>query len=238
MQRHLILAGACAAVTVCAASADAQVTIVDDRAGMFIDISATGTALGLSDDGEANITTTVGNALFPAGTVRVGNNGGIGAVDLGDTSNLFAGNQELPSGLPFDGAENVLVPLWDDWDDESGDVYFQEIGDTLIVQWENRDRFGNDDAATATFQLQLFGTVVDGLAAQYLYPDTEVGDVNEGFGASATVGVVSSLGVSQWSFNEAVIDNGTVLSVVVVPEPATASVGLLALGGLLVRRRR
>ena len=43
----------------------------------FIDISATGTPLNLTDDGEADIVTTVGNALMPAGAVTVGNNGGI-----------------------------------------------------------------------------------------------------------------------------------------------------------------
>ena len=59
-----------------APSAAAQLTLVTNLPGTFVDISATGTPLSLLDDAEVDITTTLGNALLPAGTVRVGANGG------------------------------------------------------------------------------------------------------------------------------------------------------------------
>ena len=45
----------------------------------FIDISTTGgTAIaGVGDDTEHDFTTTIGNALFPAGPCRIGNNGAV-----------------------------------------------------------------------------------------------------------------------------------------------------------------
>ena len=56
---------------------------------LFVDISGTGTALNLADDGEATITTTVGNAIFPSGATTVANNGGI----------IAAAGEELAVGI-------------------------------------------------------------------------------------------------------------------------------------------
>ncbi len=121
--------------------------------GQFIDISMTGTALGLTDDGEATITTTVGNAAFPAGSVTVANNGGIIAAAGEDlaTMNTILPNSAWPT---------ALLPLWDDIDADTGDVYWQETQvdgtDTLIVQWNDRPRFSN--IGSATFQVQVFAS--------------------------------------------------------------------------------
>jgi hypothetical protein len=181
--------------------------------GTWVDISGTGTALNLADDGEINIPTTVGNALLAAGTARVGSNG---AVRFGGPGTELAfGNAAIPSSGAFGLTSQVAMPFWDDFNTVSGtvgNIYWQEIGDTLIVQWANVGFFGGLATDRATFQLQVFkgGPVV----AQYLYQD--VGGVRAANGASATIGYQAG-GVAgndvQWSFNTASIANGTVLSI-------------------------
>jgi len=95
-----------------------QYTIDDTDTTPFEDISATGTAMGLSDDGE-------GNAVIPfafdfdgtvSSDVRIGNNGALlFGVTTGD---VFAGNAVLAGQTPR------IAPFWDDLDTESGDVYY------------------------------------------------------------------------------------------------------------------
>ena len=179
--------------------------------GLFVDISATGAALGLSDDGEVDITTTVGNTIFPSGDVTVGNNGGILGGSGGSLGFLTLENLALPSadlGL-------ALLPFWDDMDSDSGDVYWEErlVGgiNTLIVQWENRPHYSN--IGSGTFQVQLFesGPVL----ARYAYEDVYFGDASYDFGASATIGYQESASVaSQFSFNTAMLSDGDVLDLV------------------------
>ena len=124
----------------------------------FIDISATGTALGLTDDSEANIVSPFPFTFFGATSsdLRVGNNGGIlfsvTAGDLGMT------NAALPAatGLPAP----AILPFWDDMDDETGNVYWEVQGTApdrkLIVEWYNRPHFSN--TGSATFEAILYET--------------------------------------------------------------------------------
>ena len=81
------LVSGAAALAALEGAASAQLNIVSNLPGTFVDISTTGTPLSLTDDGEVDITTTVGNALLPAGTVRVGSNG---AVRFRGTGNELA----------------------------------------------------------------------------------------------------------------------------------------------------
>ena len=176
-------------------------------AAAFVDISSTGTALGLGDEGEATITTTVGNLLFPAGDVTVGNNGGILA---GGGRELSRANQSLPDSS----LGNALLVLWDDIDDDTGNVYWEERDingiNTLIVQWDNRPQFIN--IGNATFQLQLFET--GPVLARYAYPDIDFGNASFDGGASATIGVqLDSATAVQFSRNSAVLMNDDVLDV-------------------------
>lgn len=178
--------------------------------GLFVDISTTGTALNLSDDGEALIETSIGNALFPAGWTTIGNNGGIISSELETLQQLFASNQSLDTQ-----PRNALYPFWDDIDSDTGNVYFQERSisgvNALIVQWENRPRFSN--IGNATFQLQLFqsGPVL----ARFVYQDVIFGNAAFDNGASATIGVVSSDGIAnEVSFNTASVNNGDVIDFV------------------------
>jgi hypothetical protein len=171
----------------------------------FIDISTTGTALNLTDDGEATITTTVGNEIFPAGPVTVGNNGGI----------LAGGNLQLDyinAALPVASLPAALLPFWDDIDSDSGNVYWDEqIVDginTLIVQWESRPHYDNTDSGT--FQLQLFKT--GPVLARYVYKDVDFGSTNYSFGATATIGIQFDPATAlEFSSNSPSIANGDVL---------------------------
>ena len=182
--------------------------------GLFVDISTTGTPLGLADDDQATITTTVGNTFFPVGVVRIGNNGGIIA---GTGASLSPINQALPNS----GFGNALLPFWDDIDGGPGNVYWEErqiVGvNTLIVQWHNRPHF--DVGGAVTFQLQLFesGPIV----ARYVYPDVTIGNPLYDFGASATIGYQqNATTASQFSFNSPRLANGDVLELrVIVPVP-------------------
>lgn len=205
---------------------------------LFVDISGSGTALGLADDGEANITTSIGNSLIASGTVRVGNNGGIGNAATGD---LWVGNEPLPTDI-FEG--NGLLAFWDDIDSDTGNVYWLETTvnsiPVLIVQWHNRPHYSN--TGSTTFQLQLFqsGPVL----ARFAYADVEFGNAAWDYGASATIGYQESASVAyQFSYNTASLANGAVIDLVAadaVPEPATTLMvagPLLALG-LRLRRRR
>ncbi len=214
-----------------------QLEIVDDLPGIFIDISGTGTPLGLSGDEEIPITTTISNAVFPGGQVIVANNGGLGFGNLANT-NLEPINQPIPSSGAF-GDGLALLPLWDDIGNTIGEVLWSQQGDRLIVQWDSKRFEGSMD--TATFQVQIFDGVpfppAGGIFAQMLYADIE--QPRPGGGVSATIGYQDTTGdfpnTVQWSFNTAgAVANGTVLSL--IPEPATLT--LLCLGGVFATRRR
>lgn len=176
----------------------AQLTIDDADMTPFEDISTTGTALGLTDDGEENIVIPFEFNLDGqiSSDLRIGNNGGIlYGVTEGD---LFAGN------LPLDGESPRIVPFWDDFDDEMGEVYWEVLGTEparrVIIQWDDRPHFpGDTEIDPATFQVVLFETTNDIL---FVYDDVLFDDPDFDNGQSATIGVVSETNVYQYAFND------------------------------------
>ncbi len=213
-------------------AASAQVSIVDSLPGTWIEINATGTALNLGDDSAADIATTVSNALFAAGTARVGSNGAVRFAGTG-TSLAFT-NAAIPASGNFSLTSQVLDAFWDDMNTvggTAGNIYWQEVGGTLVIEWDHAAFFSSTD--TATFQIQVHSS---GPAfAQFLYMDVASARANGG--GSATIGYQAG-GIEndvQWSFNTAgSVANGTVLSLV----PAPGAAALLGLGGLVACRRR
>ena len=136
--------------------------------GGFIDISGSGTSLGLTDDSEANVTMPFSITLYgtTSNQLRVGNNGAIlfGATtgDIGFTN----------SPLPMAGAGPVIAPLWDDFDEESGDVLSGTVGTApnrqFVVQWNNRVHYnGANNTDGATFEV-VFDEATGGISFQYL----------------------------------------------------------------------
>jgi len=201
----LVSAGIAAAQTV---------TIVDTLPATWIDISSTGTALNLSDDGEVNIATTIGNTLFAAGTARVGSNGAVRFAGAG--TELGFTNQAIPSSACFGLTSQSILAFWDDINTVSGtvgNIYWQETQGRLVIQWQAAGFFASGASETVTFQIQVPGT--GPIYAQMLYQD--VAGVRADTGGSATIGYQSG-GVQndhQWSFNLAgSVMNGDVLSIV------------------------
>ncbi len=218
---------ACLAVSRAAAS---PIDFVDQIPGTFIDISGTGTNLHLHGEDEAEITTTIGNGLLPAGRVVVANNGGI-AFDPPDT-NLPPDNEPLRIDDAFGGGQ-ALFAYWDDIGNDVGGVFFQEQGDVLIVQWQGRS-VGLGNEPRATFQIQIFApSEATTPYFQFLYRSINA----VGGGASATIGYQdggAGFNDELWSFNTpGAVADGTVLTV--LPEPASL-IGL-GLAALLSPRR-
>jgi hypothetical protein len=192
----------------------------------WMEISGSGTPLGLGDDGEAEITMPFTNDVFPAANVQVGNNGAMG---FGGSLYLSYNNGYIPNENAFDGVQ-ALFPFWDDLDSDTGEVYWQTVGTApdriLIVEWYNRPHFpGNAtiDGDEATFQVQVFETPTNDIYAQFLYQDTDFGDAGVNDGASASIGAQQDAeNGQQWSYNfPGAVDPSTVLSFRWLREPAS-----------------
>ncbi len=177
---------------------------------LFVDISATGIPLGMTEDGETTVTTTVGNAAFPAGLTTIGNNG---VVASGPDVFISFVNSILPN-YQWDAA---LVPFWTDLGVAIGDVYYEErLVDginTLIVQWDDIPHL--QTPGTVTFQLQLFET--GPIVARYVYPDVDFGNPIYDGGNQATVGLqLNQTTAGMFSRNEPSLSNGDVIDYSIV----------------------
>jgi len=194
----------------------ATLTMVSNLPGTWIDISATGAPLNLSDDDAVDIATTIGNSLFAAGTARVGSNGCVRFAGAGQS--LGFTNATIPSGAAFSIDSQVLLGFWDDINTLGGtvgNIYWRETQGRLIVQWQAAGFFASPATETVTFQIQVpSGT--GNVKAQFLYQD--VLGARAAGGGSATIGYQSGAPANQndveWSFNSASVSNGTVLSLV------------------------
>jgi hypothetical protein len=240
-------------------------TLVANQPGSFDDISLTGTPVFLTDDQESVINPSIGNAVFPAGTVVIANNGGLGFPSIPGQDDLAPLNAPIPSTSAFNGRQSLLA-YWDDLkgDDfgglplrggKNGNVLWKVTGTTLIVQWNNRivvspaSALALTTTGTVKFQIKIFGGVVAGpgaVYAQMIYADVQQSVPNGG--ASATIGFQKApAGINnvQWSFNTpGAVSNGMVLSVVDANSiPAVSDAGnvalvlLILLAGLFVFRR-
>jgi hypothetical protein len=181
----------------------------------FVDISSTGTPLGLSDDGSADVTMPFSFNFYgtTSNLITVANNGGIIFNTPG--AGLTFSNVSLPAAL----SGPAILPLWDDFDSSSGNVYTDTRGSSpnrqFIVEWYQRTHFsGNTDSAT--FEVIL--NEADGtLQFEYLDVDyTADGDVSNppdppvcDGGVCATIGLQNDPGLfNQFSaFEASVTDN-------------------------------
>lgn len=218
--------------------AEIALELRDDVVGAFVDIKGTGNLLSLTDDGESTQFSS-----FLGRNIRIGNNGG---VALSSSGNLAWRNRTLPSNQAFGNSDESFLPFWDDLDSESGGVYWQDLSDRLVVQWDDRNHYpGTVVTSGITFQAQIFKSSADAAAgdvvAQFIYTDTNFA-ASQSFwdnGASATVGYQNASTSLQWSYNQAVITTGTVITLqAVIPEPSSLMMGIIAGAPLLFRRRR
>jgi hypothetical protein len=197
----------------------------------FIDITSTGTPLGLSDDGEADVTMPFSFDFYgnTSNQICVDNNGLVlfGSACL----NLFLfANTSLPASLPAP----AIMPLWDDFDNESGNVYTDTRGAApnrqFIVEWFDRVHYdGSSNTDGASFEL-IFNE--DG-TLQFEYADVAYtafanasGDPDDcSMGACATIGLESATTLfNQFSaFAPSVTDNSGILWTATTPQVFTST---------------
>jgi len=199
--------------------------------GNFVDISGTGTPLGLSDDGSAGVTLPFSFNFYgsTSNLISVSNNGGI--VFGASVAFLNYINLALPAASLSGPA---ILPLWDDFDSTSGDVYTDVRGSApnrqFIVEWYNRTHFtGNTDSAT----FEVIFNEADG-TLQFEYADVTYTGANS-FGGSdpdvcdggvcATIGLQSSpTRADQFSaFQAAVTDNSGITWTPTSPQVFTST---------------
>ncbi|MEY2512496.1 MAG: large repetitive protein [Verrucomicrobiota bacterium] len=123
------------------------------------DISGTGVHLDLVSDGDDKFEAFPMSFAFPSfgsdySTVYVCSNGfvtfGAGAYDY---YNYSLPNSFAPAAM--------IAPFWNDLNlGDSGDVYYQDYGDRVVIQFENAARFDGDGLATFQIVLQQDGTVL------------------------------------------------------------------------------
>src|ERR1043165_5663286 len=90
--------------------ARAEVRIVGNLSGAFVDTSSFGTRLNLGDDGAQPINTSIGNSLLPPGIIHISNNG---VVAWRNTNTPAFTNDTIPSANLCGGAQALAV-YWDD----------------------------------------------------------------------------------------------------------------------------
>lgn len=176
----------------------------------FEDISASGTNLGLDDDGEANVELGFDFDFYglAGDRLRVGNNGGI----LFGVAGGDLGYNNLP--LPNGGLGAALLPFWDDFDSEAGAVFAHTLGSApdrrVIVQWHGRVHYnGAQNVDPATFQAVLHEN--DGRIV-FQYRDVDLDGSEWDGGASATIGLNRDGGRAvQHSHNTASVQAGTAI---------------------------
>jgi hypothetical protein len=221
---------------------------VTDIPGTFIDISTTGGTLVASnttnpiidDDSEHNIVSTVGNAMWPAGNLRIGNNGAVAnflaaaaSGDIGYTNGAIAAGNGIPTGATTGfpaGTVAALCPFWDDLDpfiNGGTEIWYQEANGILCIMWKAESHFVDAAGLDITFELMVFNNASGSCVpyVQFIYQDTTFGGthaVND-HGASATIGYVAGtvgggMANAQFSFNTAgAVGAGRVLSLVEGP---------------------
>jgi outer membrane protein assembly factor BamB/subtilisin family serine protease len=172
----------------------------------WIDISATGTNLNLSDDSFAYLNLPF-SVLFDGvarSSVAVGSNG----IVYFENKYLGFSNTCLPASNIY-GVSAYIAGLWDDLNPSAGGaVYYAVQGASpnrrLVVEWYNVPRYNNVGAAT--FEIVLYEGS-DEVLIQYL--DVNFGDAAYDGGASATSGIQinNSLGRQYHCNTAALADN-------------------------------
>ncbi len=167
-------------------------------AGTFIDISATGNALNLGDDGITG--RSIGfNFDFYAdsfSSVFVSSNGYLTFGSPGADANNASLDGTALSGRP------VIAPFWDDLNAGGGNIYVETIGAIegqrqFVIQWEGIEN-ASDGAGTGSFQVVLDEA---GSKITFNYRDIIFDGVGDN-GAGATVGLQSPDGIAdEYSHN-------------------------------------
>jgi hypothetical protein len=213
----------------------AQAVIVNTEAAVlgFVDISTTGGTQILpppTDDSEHNIVTTVGNPLFPAGNVRIGNNGvAVAGITGGD---IAYSNVAIPTTYPYffpQGLPGVpaILAYWDDLytttsANPPASIWWKEDPGVLTIMWKDEYHYPDvTPGQTITFEIQVFSAPqFEKPWIQLLYADPAFGGTQNAndYGGSATIGYMGSLSPAYganaaWGFDTHSVYFNTVLSI-------------------------
>lgn len=181
----------------------------------FQDIALNNAALpfGNMDDGVVHVTMPFSYTLYDLtsdkltvstnGVVKFGSH--IGAI------NAFNTGLGATSGYAY-----YIAPFWDDLDNSpgipgmNGGVYTDVVGTApnrqFIIQWHNMQHYNN--TGLSTFQMILPENSTE---LVFQYQDVVFDVLNFDNGASATVGIRGSDSWVQYSYNEAVVMDGTAI---------------------------
>lgn len=179
----------------------------------FVDVSVSGTALDLSDDGAAAITMPFAFSFYGSSSsdLCVGNNGGL-YFNVASCSSFPYNNQALPTTSLSDPS---ILPYWDDML-ANGTIYYDTVGAApnrqFVVDYKDKFSYGDSGDPTgqtgATFEAIL--NEADG-SIDFEYQTTTFGGVASNYdnGVSATVGLQStSTFANQYSYNTASLSDG------------------------------
>jgi hypothetical protein len=197
--------------------------------GGFIDITSTGTPLNNGDDQAIAVTMPFSFNFYgtTANQLCVDNNGFV----LFNTTNCPSFAHFTNTSLPATSlSAPAFMPMWDDFDSETGNVYTDTRGTTpnrqFIVEWFDRVHFSgstNTDGATFELILNEDGTI------QFEYSDVEYTGGLEA--ADCSGGVCATIGLqndqtlfNQFSaFQNSVTDNSGVLWTATNPQVFTGT---------------
>ncbi|MEP7043447.1 MAG: hypothetical protein ABI843_10315 [Dokdonella sp.] len=180
----------------------------------FVDISATGSPLSLSDDDDTIVTMPFAYTLYGQAVpfLCINNNGFIVASNQFDCSG-YSNNAELPfAAFP----SPAIMPFWDDLYD-GGNVYYQSLGDApnrqFVVEWFDKNHYdaNQDDPGGITFEVVFneADTTLD-----FVYQTLEFGALGGAAddGLSATVGMQESPTLfNTYSYDTASLHDGQVI---------------------------
>ena len=194
--------------------------------------------------GEVSGSGKFSNLILNSGKLVVGNSPGLQTY-TGDLE-LFGG-EVIFSVAGFDKPASAADCSWDDsvysYIDMSGASFLfnDNAGITLSIGGEALQLFENAHSVTDTIELVLMQNVGNAstLNLALLADITQLVVTSESAGYSdSSFSIGSSLTDYYQSIDYKIDGNNVVLSVRLVPEPTTATLSLLALAGLAVRRRR
>ncbi|MEP7043170.1 MAG: DUF4394 domain-containing protein [Dokdonella sp.] len=189
----------------------------DTAAYAFVDISATGTGLSLSDDGAQAITLPFAFPFYGTGSTDlcIGNNGEL-RLGASSCSSSSYNNAALPS-TNLNGP--AILPYWDDML-PNGTVYYATVGTApsrqFIVEYQNKFVYGDGGDPTgqtgATWEILL--NEADG-TVDFQYQTTSFGGAGANYdnGVSATVGLQSNSSfANQYSYGTASLHDGLAIT--------------------------
>lgn len=176
-------------------------TANDTLPAAFIDITTTGTGLGLGDDGEIGITIPFAVPFFGVSSTQlcIANNGvivfGVTTCDVAFTNTALPGS--------FGGA--AIAPYWDDFFQPSGNVYWEAQGVApnrkLIVEW---DRAHYNSGSETSGRAQVEAILGEDGSISFQYQNTAFGTpATFDHGVTATIGLQNADNslVNQYSFD-------------------------------------